>query len=480
MSSSVVLAGCSSHHDDAVANAIDSIASESTNLRLARAGDGYGNRHRDMREDVPEVDDLTAGGTEAVDALIAAFDGVPDASRDAALVVYAYALGEMRDERAIVPLAEFLSRTRSSDLWLAPQAATHAILQLTGDAELDIKTFFYTLREIDYAMPSGHAAISPTTTQPSCRRRYLARTPSGKPVWALDRQGNLVPLAIEGTEFADITRVSAKDDWQHEVAKGGGAYVADLDGGVPNRRYNSAGYAFRELNGGGGWNVDARVLFRALMAAGLIREKSTPPAHGDKVFYTTRGAIAHVAEVERIDPDGSVIVRNADNQSGVFEAKIDAPYFTSRGYEAKIYAWSPRPQVIDDFTVQGDPGYCNGQAPTLPAGASGESSSSNVPMARDMRSGGTCPSPGDLPAGFCAGQSDCPEGGPACACVPGTAFCCPAGFCYMAEIAGCEQEICPAGTSGRNYYDDTCKCDPPKFPAYDTCSPAIMTSCAER
>jgi len=246
------------------------------------------------------------------------------------------------------------------------------------------------------------------------------------------------------------------------VKRGGGTFLSDFDGGVPNRRYNSAGYAFRELNAGGGWHLDAQTIFRQLVAAGLLREKTAAPTRGDKVIYRHRGLVAHVAEIDRVRSDGTVIVRTADSESGVFEAKIDAAFFTSRGYDAAIYEWWPRPQLVEDPLVAGDPGYCNGRAPSGPA-AGRTSTISDAP-----RSG---------TPGFCAGQSDCPVGGPACACEPGSAFCCPVGFCYMRDIAGCTQEVCPRGTEGRNYYDDTCTCVAPKLPTYDPHTPQLMATC---
>src|SRR4051812_13122036 len=81
--------GCS---EDAVSSAMSAAAEPAMHARLARAGDGYGARVRHMTELVPSVKDLIAGGQGAADKLLVRFAGAPDFSRDAELVIYAYAL----------------------------------------------------------------------------------------------------------------------------------------------------------------------------------------------------------------------------------------------------------------------------------------------------------------------------------------------------------------------------------------------------
>jgi hypothetical protein len=452
-------------------------------IRLARAGDGYGPRFRRMRELAPEVDAVLAGGSASVDRLIAELAPDPDVSRDAQLVVNAYALGAIGDPRAIGPLADFLSRTRSGDVMLAPQAATHTLLLLLGDPFVNEETYYYTLDDIDYAtfvgFIVGSLGIAQAAPRPSCQRRYVVLDAAGNPIVITDPNGFNVPLVVTGSEFTDITRVSAASDWQNEVTSGGGTYVRELDGGVPNRRFNCAGYAFRELNRGGGWNVAAPDIFRSLTQANLLREKSGPPAPGDKVFYLFNGSVAHVAEVQRIDPNGAVIVRNADNQSGVFDAAIDAPYYKTRQYEAKVYELT-RPTLREDAAVAGDPGYCNDHPPVLPSATVPDAGAPPTPPGPPTPPApppppppNMCPPPSGNVVGFCAGESGCPAGGGACACAG--QFCCPVGFCYTRDIAGCQQETCPPGI-GR-HYNDTCACDAPNTAVYDPCRPGFMTDC---
>src|SRR5438132_3103873 len=85
--------GCS---EDALSRAMTTAADPAMHARLARAGDGYGARVRHMTELVPSVKDLIAGGQGAADKMLARFAGTPDFSRDAELVIYAYALSQMK------------------------------------------------------------------------------------------------------------------------------------------------------------------------------------------------------------------------------------------------------------------------------------------------------------------------------------------------------------------------------------------------
>lgn len=348
-------------------------AAPETVRALDRTGDGYLARHTDMRSVVPQVGALIAGGERAAEAVLDRFTGTPDFSREAELVVYAYALGEMRYTKARRRLARFLGANLAGDLYLAPQAVTHTLLLLEGGAEIDTATLFYPGVEMEAVIArntAGGGALTAAKDAVSCQRRYLMRDSAGEFITYQDADGSVVPVAVECTEYRDI-RVGpvAMRNGNEEVASGGGIRVREFDGGVPNRRFNCAGFAFRELNRNGGWNCSAADLHRAFTRSGLLQAKPVAEARaGDKVFYSAEGGVRHVAVVHRVDADG-VWVRNADNQSGIFDAKIDAAYFKTRKFTAQVYEWRqdnlPTLEASDGISTQNQ--YCDpADPPRLP------------------------------------------------------------------------------------------------------------------
>jgi hypothetical protein len=77
--------------------------------------------------------------------------------------------------------------------------------------------------------------------------------------------------------------------------------------------------------------------------------------------------------------------------------------------------------------------------------------------------------------GYCPGENMCPAGGAACACAPGSEFCCTPGFCYTRDIAGCMQEICPPG-AGRTDLDH-CICPVGMRSVFDPCRAGLLLRC---
>jgi hypothetical protein len=347
------------------------VASAETAHALARTGDSYASRLDGLAGGlVPEATALARGDATALAALEAALEGEARFDRDAELTAVAWALGERGDASAAPALARLVQGGLDGDLLVATHAATHALLGLVAPSRRNLATYSYSglaMREAVALAPPSTASYAPLGASPkSCRRRVLLLGADGQPVtYAVAGEARVA--AVEGTEFVDVsvTPIVARYAVE-EVAAGGGTFVPDHDGGQPSRRWNCAGYAFRELVGGRGWNAFAPDVLRTLVDAGLLRVKSGAPAKGDKVFYfppawvvLTSDVPAHVAEVERVE-GGVAVVRGPDNSTGVFDAAIGAAYFTDRKWTAVVYEWaSGVPAAKDDPATATDPAYCN-------------------------------------------------------------------------------------------------------------------------
>jgi len=88
----------------------------------------------------------------------------------------------------------------------------------------------------------------------SCWRSDSVLDDEGKPVTFVDEHGNTVELKIGGRQYAGPKMSSGHETGKkQDVIDGGGTMVEEIDGGVPNKRFNCVGWVFRELNQGGGW-----------------------------------------------------------------------------------------------------------------------------------------------------------------------------------------------------------------------------------
>ena len=81
--------------------------------------------------------------------------------------------------------------------------------------------------------------------KPSCTRHYNVVDSNGNPIHYIDNGGVTKPLKISGREYKDITPPS---DRAAEVTAAGGRMVQEIDGGRSTRRFNCAGWTFRELH----------------------------------------------------------------------------------------------------------------------------------------------------------------------------------------------------------------------------------------
>jgi len=368
---------------DGLAAAIETIGSPAVTLELARSGDGLGARFDRLRSGaVPEVQALVASGGRAIAPLAAELADGPDLDRDEVHATAAFVLGEIGDYTALDPLADFIEDNLAGEVALqAANAATDAVFAILdangqGSTPSDrSEGLWYSHREMERAISLARlwADLGPigsalTFHNGACRVRYNFLDAAGNVIQCPDKDGEMRPCAIEGVVFEDVTKVSSESVELHDEAQMHGAHFPpELDGGRASRRYNCAGYAFREINRHSSWTGFASTMKDVLTQAGLLRKKSGEPQPGDKIFFRpsegwkfwTTNAPAHVAEIDRIE-DGKAIVKAPDNFSGVFELPIDAPYWTDvRSWTYELYEWvDGPPRAIVDPDFRNNPSFC--------------------------------------------------------------------------------------------------------------------------
>ncbi len=366
--------------DEQLQAAVEELESQEVDVELTRHGDGLGPRldalHRGV---VPAVKTLTSAGDrgrEVVRDRLAALRGY---EHDTALVAYAFAAAATGDREALGALADVVEDGFQSDLFMAPQAATDAIFAILGDARRQSDVFHYSVEEQDAAVAAARANVGSASSKigsggpESCAVKYVIADASGMPVLRPDG----TPISFSCTQFHSFAfpdtpkgRWSATEQMK-DVVNGGGIYVPEYDGGKPSKRYNCAGFAFKELSQGQSLDCAVADVLQALTDAGALRAKSGPPVVGDKIFYFPPTPWAewhpwgsptppdHVAVVDHLEV-GEPVVRGPNHHSGVFDANIDAAYFTDKGWSWVAYEWTngAPPRVISAAEAGQDPRYC--------------------------------------------------------------------------------------------------------------------------
>ncbi|MBM4397242.1 MAG: hypothetical protein FJ087_16350, partial [Deltaproteobacteria bacterium] len=353
---------------------------------LRRASGGAAGLRDAMPARFPALADLSRPDPAIRDALVGQLAGTPRFERDLELAIYAYALERMGDEAAIPGLSRFVTENLNADAWWSLHFATHALLALGGGLAAG-DTGFYSPAEARAAAASGGARSSALAAvasaadgRPSCAKRYRLVDGDGNPITYVDAGGTTRPVAVGGNEFATASvPASVAANYKAEVTGGGGTYVADDPEfpGEPSKQFNCAGYAFRDFNGGKRWTADPADMHAKLVGSGLLVEVPEGDARpGDKVFYFRKGMAlpGHVAEVKTAESGltgTTVTVRNADGQSGLWDARIDAAYYTGTllgeaTYPArKVYRWASgkAPRAVPDPGSAKDPAVCGVTAP---------------------------------------------------------------------------------------------------------------------
>ena len=296
---------------------------------------------------------------------------------DHALVVYAYVLGKMKDQASLPLLADMIELTSlGTDLDLAPHAATDAVFQILGnDGPRNDTALDYWIEHRDSAVAAARAGTVKSASShghKSCQLKYTLVDANRDPI-TYQVAGQTVEASFECTQRNGnyLLPPAQAQGRRDRVTKGGGTYVAAFDGGEPSQRYNCGGFSFRELTGGPSFKCNSNTMFKVFTRSGALVKKSGSPAVGDKVFFhRTEWALffqgdisqlaAHVAVVQEAG-GARVIVRGPDNDSGVFDAPIDAAYFNDSMYVADVYSWaggSP-PSVISAIKEGEDPRFCS-------------------------------------------------------------------------------------------------------------------------
>ena len=363
-----------------IAASIDELKTDTTWSAMTRSGDGVGARFALLESgDIPAAMHLVKAGKDAAFDLEMELFETPTAADEETRVTQAWILGKIGDRGSLTALGLGLSQSIEEGLFQAANAEADAIFALLGDSRRNVRDHWYDLADMeaahaaasDSAVSALATVASAATPAKSCVRRMLILGADGKPLVTTGPDGASRPLAVEGWEFdpPDLPpELAARaNSYAQEVLSGEGTPVEQFGGQTPNRRFNCAGFAFRELNDGNGWNTSAPDILSLLTGAGLLQLKTDPPEPGDKVFYLPKqewwavwrtGAPAHVTEVDRV-VGGKAVVRAPDNQTGVFDANIDAKYFETRDWVPAVFEWTyGKPSVREDFAVAGTGRYC--------------------------------------------------------------------------------------------------------------------------
>jgi len=265
--------------------------------------------------------------------------------------------------------------------------------------------------------------------------------------------------------------------------------VQEIDGGRSTRRFNCAGWTFRELNchgkscsnftyGGHGWWPDVGDIHKNFVKAGLLRPLGVTDSYqvGDKCFFFGKNdkehkTALHVAEVVS-SGYWSATVRAPDNATGVFDAEIGwgwdglldwdvtARWFTDSYGDVVCYRWTGAPPetVPDREAMKNDPNACNDDD-NNGGGDDGDDDGD------DDDDDETCPDY-EYVTGSCGASLD--------GCIEG--------FYCSRETIACEQEACPEN-AGRTYtLECCCDCwdDKTYKGVYDPCRPGYLLECVPR
>lgn len=372
---------CSGAVPESIAQAVANANSLLKTFPLLRASGAISGIRDVMPTYFPDVADLIAGGPEARDYMLQSFQGTPPFAEDLKLSIYAYALEQMGDPASLPTLQAFLGDNVTGELLLTPHFVTHGAKILLGDTDLEDAVFYSAIQMREVVSQNGSTAQQeeitplPTPTTGTCHRQYILLDDEGNPITWLHPDGTFHEATVKGVHsFSNEVPQITMNNCIEQVTHGGGTFVDDdpVFYGYPSKQFNCAGYAFRHLNRGRRWTAEPDDMFDVLVTnTGLLTEVSESEAQpGDIVFYYAAGEARprHVAELRRIE-EGTIIVRNADTQSGLWEAPIDAEYFNGKWYRIgggasypvhRIFRWvnGKPPNVKPDPSVIGNPDYC--------------------------------------------------------------------------------------------------------------------------
>lgn len=317
-------------------------------------------------EGFPQIQALIDGEGQTSEALIHELSGTPDPGLDQKLMFIAYALENRGETEHLPALRTFLADNLQSALHRTRHMVTRAIEVLeTGSAT---GTGFYDGIQMAELMEtpgtstktlSQGRSMAAARNSITCIKRYLLKV-DGKPVsWIQGQVYSSDPMKGNSAVEAE------GKECQATVALHGGTYVDDeapAYPGRPTRTFNCAGYGLKGFNKQEGalipWTVDPEHARKNLIDTGLLVEitDDSEALPSDLVFYFGHsGRAGHVAVINSITGAGplrSIIVRNGDGPSGLWEDEIDSTYYFDKWYDAssrhkfkerRIYRWKNGP-----------------------------------------------------------------------------------------------------------------------------------------
>jgi hypothetical protein len=347
--------------------ALDSASSVGGTYRLTSSSGSAAGLRAAMRLAFPAVDDLIGGGRPAHDAMLKAFGDTPSEDSDLKLTIFAWALEQMGTSSDASVFESFVARNLTSDVDWSLHFATHAIRTFTGYDDGDLKAWYY-VEEMELASGTKAADQKSSPARNTCLGSNLLVDANGVTItWYDGGKSEPVPVRIDGwVRSVSAATANTADLSRAEIEKNGGTFVYDDPEfpGIATRQFDCAGYALRELNHGKKWWVDPSEAYRVLVGAGQLVEVPESAAQpGDKVFYFAAGAIlpGHVAEIHQVEQGlfgNTILVRNADGDSGLWEADVNADYYTKPSANGNRGARYPTHQILR---------WSGGQAPkTIP------------------------------------------------------------------------------------------------------------------
>jgi hypothetical protein len=383
---SLAAAACGSGSGLSVPPEVEQAMAQARNLdttyAVIRSSGSYGDMLRAMPATFPALQTLVTGSGDTRAALLEAFGATGTVDNDMELALYAAALERIGDTSALQPLKDFLARNVTSASTLARHFVTHAIRALEGrHEEQDDECWYFTDQMLDAAtLPAlaltQESALDAKKVGSDCGLKWEIWGPDGQTVYYTGADGKKVKAMVGGEAHAckDVPKQTF-DRYTADVQGGGGTYVDDdpTYPGMPQQHFNCAGYAFREFNGKAPMTAGPDGWWRVMTKTGYLEEiplESAVP--GDFLFYwrPTATEPGHVAVVKTAAAPGQkVTVRNADGQSGLWEAPYDAPYFLGRTsippiavtYDRyKAYRWKDgrKPVLVPESSSSSDPNNC--------------------------------------------------------------------------------------------------------------------------
>ena len=127
---------------------------------LSSSGSGLGLR-TDLPATFPQVNDLIQQDSNARGAMLERFQSAT-MDDDMELCIYAYALEQLGDASAVLPLRQFIGRNITGPFQWSQHFAAHAVLSLTGELDAANDINWYSILDLQSIAEGGGMAASST------------------------------------------------------------------------------------------------------------------------------------------------------------------------------------------------------------------------------------------------------------------------------------------------------------------------------